>query len=297
MAEVFYNDATELATVTNVFSVNSVPTDPTAIVLTVTDPTGTATDYHWPTPADITRTGAGAFTIDVACDSTVEGTWTARWEGTGTAADVTVVTWETFDTAVTKRYCSVEALTSRLGDPTNLDFEMALAIETASRQIDEACSRKFWRGTDTRTYEACGPYQVDVDDLVSVTTLKTDNAGDGTFETTISAADYQLLPVNPVQYTERWPYDTIRMVGSTTLPYAYWPGRTDRVQVVGVFGWPTVPRAVQQACLILSAELLKLKDAPFGVAGMGEWGPIRVRANPMALAMLAPYRKYPILVA
>ena len=41
----------------------------------------------------------------------------------------------------------------------------------------------------------------------------------------------------------------------------------------------------------------KLKDAPFGVAGMAEWGVVRVRANPMAMAMIAPYRLHPVLVA
>jgi hypothetical protein len=39
-----------------------------------------------------------------------------------------------------------------------------------------------------------------------------------------------------------------------------------------------------------------LKDAPFGVAGFGEFGAVRVRNNPRAMALLQPYRRLPVLV-
>ena len=51
-----------------------------------------------------------------------------------------------------------------------------------------------------------------------------------------------------------------------------WPwSHQDRIQVTGVFGWPAVPLAVKQAALIAAADLFRLKDAPFGVAGFGEF--------------------------
>jgi hypothetical protein len=46
---------------------------------------------------------------------------------------------------------------------------------------------------------------------------------------------------------------------------------------------------VHEACLIVASETVKLRDAPFGVAGYGDYGAIRVRNNPMAMGMLAPY--------
>lgn len=295
MATVFYVGAAEQATLTNTFSVAGVATDPTTISLTVTDPTGDATTYTY-AAAQITRTSAGIYTKDLACSEA--GTWHYVWTGTGTASDVVAGTWTVFSTDTNKLYCSVEELKSRFKvDDTLDDFELKLAVESVSRWIDGYCDRRFWRGTDTRTYSARGLYCLEVDDLVSVTTLKTDEAGDGTFETTWDTTDYQLLPVNPSAGPETRPYTDLRAVGSRTFPIAYSPmARCDRVQIVGVFGWPAVPAAVNHAALILAAELAKLKDAPFGVAGFGDFGTTRVRQNPKAAMLLAPYQRRPILV-
>jgi hypothetical protein len=54
---------------------------------------------------------------------------------------------------------------------------------------------------------------------------------------------------------------------------------------------------VKQACLLLAAEILKLKDAPFGVAGFDGFGVVRVGQNRRATALLGPYRRWPVLVA
>jgi hypothetical protein len=298
MAEVFYNHATEQATVSNVFSVVGTPTDPTTISLIVTDPDGVATTYTH-AGGTVTKSGTGAYTKDVSCASTVSGIWTAVWVGTGTAADVVAVTWTTFDTNP-KRYCSLEELKSRFGldaDDTTEDFELATAIDACSRWIDEHCDRHFWRAAATRTFVAEGPYECDIDDLVSVTALKTDSAGDGTFETTWSASDYRLSPHN-VGYAETKPYTRIAAVGSVTFPYLCSRGaRDDRVQVEGVFGWPSIPAAVKQACLIVSAETYKSKDTFRGQGGFGEFGPVVLQRNPQSLTLLAPYRKHPVLVA
>src|SRR5262249_51567503 len=78
-ATVFFNDVNELATLTNVFKVNGVPTDATTVTLTVTDPAGAVT-----TPA-VTHPSTGTYTANVAC--TVVGIWSYLWGGTGTALD------------------------------------------------------------------------------------------------------------------------------------------------------------------------------------------------------------------
>src|SRR5215471_10782249 len=106
-ATVFFSDASEFATLTNVFKVNGVPTDPTTVTLTVTDPTGAVTI---PSP---THPSTGTYTANIAC--TVVGIWTYLWEGTGTASDAIAGTWTVTTTVLGQRYCSVEELKSRLG--------------------------------------------------------------------------------------------------------------------------------------------------------------------------------------
>lgn len=299
-ATVFYADAAELATLTNTFSVAGVATDPTTVSLTVTTPAGVATTYTYAL-GQITKTGTGVYTKDIPCSES--GTWVYVWIGTGTASDVVAGTWTVQTTALQTLYCTVEELKSRLGiTATTDDFELRLAVEAASRSIDDHCGRRFWRNAagspETRLYAADDWYRCCVDDLVSVSTLKTDSGGDGTFETTWQTSDYQLRPVNTVRATDTWPYTEIRAVGSQTFPLATGYGsRDERVQIAGVFGWPATPAAVKQAALVLAAEVFKLKDAPFGVAAMGEWGPVRVRQNPMAMTLLSPYVRYPVLVA
>jgi hypothetical protein len=298
-ASVFHEGADEQATLTNTFTVSGVATDPTAISLAVTTPAGTTSTYTYAL-AEITKTSTGVYTKDIAC--TEDGVWKYVWTGTGTASDVVAGTWTVFTADLQRNYCTVEELKSRLGmaaTDTADDFEIRLAVDTASREIDDWCQDQFWRSTATRTFTADCAYLLDLGPypLISVTTLKTDQAGDGTFETTWSASDYQLLPLNVTTLAEPKPYRQIKSVASNTFPYGRELGaRDDRVEIVGVYGWPTVPAAVKQACLIHAAELLKLKDAPFGVAGFGDFGPVRVRMNARAQALLSPYRRLPVLV-
>lgn len=300
MATVFYEHATaELATLTNTFSVSGTPTDPTTITLAITDPTGSATSYTY-AGAQITRTSAGVYTKDIPC--TMDGIWTYTWIGTGAASDVVAGTWTVFGTDLNKLYCSVEELKSRLGIPatdTQDDFEIRLAADAASRWLDDYCHRSFWRGTSTRTFAADSCHRLDVDDLVSVTTLKTDESGDGTFETTWAASDYQLLPVNATTaHAEARPYISIKAIGSQRFPTPYTAfSRHDRVEIAGVFGWPAVPSGIKQAALIIGAETFKLKDTFAGRGGFGEYAIEAVRRSPQALDYAKPFRKLAVLVA
>lgn len=295
MAEVFYAHASETATVTNTFSVSGTATDPTTVSFIVTDPAGTVTTYTY-AAAEITKSATGVYTKDIACPTA--GRWQCVIVGTGTAADVTVTTWDAYATSTSQIYCTLEQLKNRMNvTSTTYDTDMLDAIHAASRDIDEWCQRHFWRTTATRTYAATDSYCLWPGDFVSITTLKTDAAGDGTFETTWSATDYQLGPVDSQYHAEVRPYTEVRAIASNTFPIAYSRiGRNDLVQIVGVFGWAAVPVAVRSAALILAEELVKLKDAPFGVAGFGEFGAVRVRQNPKAATLLNPYRRIPVLV-
>jgi hypothetical protein len=205
-------------------------------------------------------------------------------------------------------YATAEELKARFGIGDNLEDTLVdSALDSASRAIDQHCQRIFYvTGSTTATFVAKDRYclrpadtDVWVGDIVTVTSLKTDASGDGTFETTWAVTDYQLWPVNAASGPEARPYTEVRAVGAQTfpVPYAYSQQRVNRVQIVGTFGWPTAaPSAVREACLMLAAELFKLKDAPFGIAGMSEFGVVRIRENPKVATLLMPYQRYPVLV-
>src|SRR5262249_31365326 len=143
----------------------------------------------------------------------------------------------------------------------------------------------FWRATDTRTYVPQTMYGQQTDDIVSVTTFKVDFDGDGVFEQTWTQNTDYALTVAPGAYNqgalgEQWPFTGYAVIGTGKFLPFVWPwSHQDRIQITGVFGWPAVPLAVKQAALIAAADLFKLKDAPFGVAGFGEFGVVRVGAN------------------
>lgn len=300
-ATVLYEHTNELVTLQNTFSVNSVATDPADVLLTVKSPGGVSTVYTY-SLAEITRTGTGIYKKDVAC--TEAGEWEYTWVGTVTASDVVTGTWTVFPLQLGKLYATVDALKSRLGIPltdTKDDYEIHLACFTASRSVEEYCGRMFWRSASgtVRTFDSMSMYHLDMpafNDLVSVSALKTDATGDGTFEDTWASTDYQLLwytNPNVSSYPEARPYNRIKAIGTKTFPSGYWGAlaRTDRVQVTGVFGWPTIPWPVKQATLMLADDLFNSKESAFRVGGWNEFGRIRARENPNVVTYCAPYRR------
>ena len=53
-----------------------------------------------------------------------------------------------------------------------------------------------------------------------------------------------------------------------------------------------MPVLVRQASLQLASDYLKLKDAPFGVAGATEFGVLRIRENAQLKMLLHDFRKH-----
>jgi hypothetical protein len=282
-ATVYWADGSEFATISVTFTGT-----PSSVVLTVTDPTGATT-----TPS-MTGTGAGPYTANVA--STLPGVWSYLVEGTGTASDAIAGTWTVSSPALTRLYCTSEELKSRAAVPDSADdFEVLTAVEAASQLVDDITGRYFWRGTDTRTYVPESITRQPIDDLVSVTSLAVDRDGDGTFEETWTLNTDYVLEVTPGKYNptdrgETWPYTAAVVVtGGKLFPYTWMWSHLNRVQVTGVFGWPSVPAKVKQAALIAAADLFKLRDAPLGVVGFGEFGAVRVAANPRVKQLLRRY--------
>jgi hypothetical protein len=173
----------------------------------------------------------------------------------------------------------------RISDAVD-DSLLELSIEAASREIDAYCQRVFYPTTATREFVTNSNYVVQIDDLVSLTHLKTST--DRLWETTWGAADYQLEPVNGIAGGLAQPFTRIRAVGNYTFPVQ----AEASVQVAGVFGWSAVPLDVRMACILQAQRLFKRFDSPLGVLGMGDMGTIRVsRVDSDVQALLAPYMK------
>ena len=204
-------------------------------------------------------------------------------------------------------YVTLVELKDYLGvTDTEDDTVLTSSLAAASAGINDVCGRQFndagvvtARVFRPRDREVCR-----VDDFSTSIGLvvKTDLDGDGVFEQTWTAADYELQPLNGVVAgVPGWPYEKIVAVGSSLyFPCgrpgytAAWRGhwstrRAASVQVSAQWGWYAVPEAVKTVCKITAAELSKLKDAPFGVAGFDQYGAVRVRANPVAMRYLGPY--------
>lgn len=200
--------------------------------------------------------------------------------------------------AIGDPYISVAQLKSYLSIPDTVDdVEITDVLDSVSEEIESHCGRQFndAGAASARLYFAEDFEVVYIDDLHTTIGLivETDDDGDGTYETTWSSSDYQLEPLNGVvEGKPGWPYWVVRAVGRS-----FPTGRRAGVRVTARWGWATIPPPVKQACRILGAETLKLREAPFGVAGFGEFGVVRVRSNPMAAAKLAPYVRTPLLTA
>lgn len=303
MGEIHYNKAEELATISTVFAVDGVATDPTTTTFVVTSPDGSSTPY---TGGALTHPGPGEYRLDVSCASTTPGVWTAVLVGTGAAADVDVVTWTTYGVDLGSLYCTPAELKSRSGispDDKLDDLEILGACLAATQLINDHCDRTFNRVAGVRTIEATCGQNLDLSDLVSVTAVSTSLSGDGVYGTAWSTTDYQLMPYDaPWRNGEPWPYTALRTAGSLEFPYnrcpdAPWPGRIDRVQIDGVWGWPRVPVAVKHAAAIWAKDLLKLGPMAFGVQGYGDYGPVRARPNPIADKLLERYVRNAAMVA
>lgn len=172
------------------------------------------------------------------------------------------------------------------------DALLEMAVESASRLIDGHAARKFWNsGTAVRYFVAQDDFVCEVDDLSTGTVVIQTAAGaDGIFDTTWDADDYQLEPLNQELDGIAWPYTTIRAIGDYLWPIS---GGEALVKITGVWGWPSIPIAIKQACVIQASRIYKRLDSPLGVAGFGDLGAIRVTRDldPDVQQLVMPYKR------
>lgn len=194
---------------------------------------------------------------------------------------------------VVNGYCTAADIRAELGDDNSKLSEALIekAVNAASRAVDKYCHRRFWQDPApvARTYRACHPWHVDVDDISTSAGLvvKTDTGGDGTWSTTWQTGDYSLEPLNADTDGPAYAWWTIVSVGNQqffSLPLR------PSLQVTAQWGWSQVPDDVSEATILKAVSLFKRKDAPFGVAGFSDFGPVRIsRKDPDVIDLLSGY--------
>jgi hypothetical protein len=189
-------------------------------------------------------------------------------------------------------YCTLDEARSTAGIPDNTDdATLSSCVSTASRRIDSYCGRVFYLpdAVSDQKYVPNGDLiSVDTDDIATTAGLVVATSVDNTNWTTLST--YELEPTDGIGPNGQtgWPYSRIRLVDS----WFYWPfpyGYQKTVRVTAKYGWLAVPSDVNMACRLLTNQIFRAKDAPFGATGF-DGNIISVRANPLIANLLDPFR-------
>ncbi len=202
-------------------------------------------------------------------------------------------------------YITVDEFASMLGTTTTANLIVEFAeecIETASRDIDGYCGRRFYKevvapaAATARQFLATSTTQVFIDDCYEApTAVAIDAAADGLYSTSWVAANYILgrAPIDAVAPDDR-PYATILAAPGYGFPCI---ARYTNVQVTARWGWAAVPSGVKSACRRLAHLQYEARNAPFGAAGTPDTGYIRIRDDKLACQLLDPYVRKKLLVA
>jgi len=211
--------------------------------------------------------------------------------------------------AITDGLCSLADVKAALRITDTLDDDrISLAIEAASRTIEARCNRRFKQESTVskRRFVCTEPFLVEVDDISTTTGLviTSDAAGDGSFATTWTAADYQLEPFNGISGgLDGWPFTKVRAIRSLWFPVwggiAYpRPFTQALVEITARWGWADVPASVTKAAIVQAISLFKADDTPFGATPFAEVGIVRMRTalHPTAELLLVPYCQDAVLI-
>jgi hypothetical protein len=200
--------------------------------------------------------------------------------------------------AITNGYATLAEIKGYMSISDNTDNDLLEnLVESASRSIDRIANRRFYLDAtaSARLYRAYSNIFVFVDDIGTTSNLVVaiDENGNGTYSKTLTLnTDYILDPLTSQSLNR--PFTQLTMV-SNTESWPIFPGLTSNglrpgVQVTARWGWPSVPDDLNMACLILTADLYKRKDAPGGILGLGDLGVVRM--SPIGRDVTAMVRAY-----
>jgi hypothetical protein len=200
--------------------------------------------------------------------------------------------------AIVNGYATLTQIKNYMSISDNTDNDLLEdLVESASRSIDRIANRRFYLDStaSARLYRAYSNIFVFVDDIGTTSNLvvAVDENGNGTYSKTLTLnTDYILDPLTSQSLNR--PFTQLTMV-SNTESWPIFPGLTSNglrpgVQVTARWGWPSVPDDLNMACLILTADLYKRKDAPGGILGLGDLGVVRM--SPIGRDVTAMVRAY-----
>lgn len=171
------------------------------------------------------------------------------------------------------------------------------AIAAASRAVDRFANRQFGVLSVAAARYYTGRYDssrcrwvVDIDDLMTTTSLvvAVDDDADLTYGGTVT--DYRTVPLNAAANARPWT-QLVFNATSTVLPTS----TVDEVKVTALWGWTAVPTAVKTATLLQASRFLARRDSPYGISGSPETGGelrLLARLDPDVEMALGPYRRW-----
>jgi len=200
--------------------------------------------------------------------------------------------------AIVNGYATLTQIKNYMSISDNTDNDLLEdLIESASRSIDRIANRRFYLDStaSARLYRAYSDIFVFVDDIGTTASLAVavDENGNGTYTKSLTLnTDFILDPLTASSLGR--PFTQLTMVSNTEM-WPIFPGLTQNglrpgVRVTARWGWPSVPDDINMACLILTADLYKRKDAPGGILGLGDLGVVRM--SPIGRDVTAMIRAY-----
>ena len=156
-------------------------------------------------------------------------------------------------------YCTIDEVKNSLGQMVTEQYNGILLdiITAVTSEIDNYCNRSFALTSATRYFDGVGDNLI-VDDLVSVTTFKLDTGGDGVWETTLTeGTDFLLYPYNT---SPKW---LVKLTDDSTAS-DFATGKRKGVEIVGVWGYATVPDPIRQAAMMQVCRLFRLSQGGYG---------------------------------
>lgn len=280
------------------FTSGGVAADPTTVTATVRKPDGTTTNYTV-AAGQIVKDSVGNYHLDIAADTA--GRWSYKFAGTGAVIDVeqgvfyVIPDWTVSNPTF---YLTADELKSTLAITTSTaDVDISAAIISASRAIDGICRRRFYPDADANQVRYYSPEQSDmleVDDIVTLTSLKTDDDGTYAYANTWTLnTDYLKLPLNAAADGDPWTQLQALPQGNYTFNTFY----PNSVKVTGKFGWSVCPDEVVQATTILAARLFKIaREAPLGIISW-EGGAVYIgRSDPGIMGLVGPLIRHRISI-
>lgn len=279
---------------TNVTRVDGVPTNST-VVLVVTRPDGTTI-----TPL-VTQTATGTYAANVDVDQ--PDLWTFAWTASGAVVDVEDGTFRVERAAGPRVYATEEELRDFFRDSAGVLDSGGLwrRLAAASRAVDNFCGtdtspRRFWRdnAATVRLFRVEQPGLAWIDDFYSTTGLvvEVDESGTGaSWSTWTNGVDYVPEPLNGGGDAGDGAF-AWWMLSALDRQFPFHP-RRPLLRVTARWGWSAIPDAVAEATLLKAANLVRRKDAPFGILGMGDFGAVRISRSddPDVVRLLARYEK------